>query len=150
MEKITKCKLSSAYQKNRFYTGAIPELHNKVIYTSTNGWVVLKDLNSMNLCLLNPTSMEMVQLPPLEGIDDHQVTCIRLTTPSNLHHQCHVLFIDHSTCMFYFCHLGDENFSKQAFETHRPCYIVDATYYIWRKSLVFDKLWGTILYIIYS
>jgi hypothetical protein len=111
-----------------FYPRFIPEMCNKVICTSTNGWLVLKDLNSMNFCLLNPTSKEMVQLPSLDGIND-KVICILSSTPSNHNHQSHVVFIDTKASMFYFCRLGDDKFNKQAFETNRPMFFLDATFH---------------------
>lgn len=106
--------------EDRFYTRTIPEMRNKVIiYTCNNGWLVLRDLNSMNVCLLNPTSKETVQLPPLEDDDIDEYTCILSSSPSNHNHQCQVVFIN-TKCMFYFCQLGDSKFDKRVFETEMP------------------------------
>lgn len=117
--------------EDRFYTRIIPEMHNKVIiYTCNNGWLVLRDLiNSMNVCLFNPTSKETVQLPPLE--DDDKYTCILSSSPSDHNHQCQVVFID-TKCMFYFCRLGDSKFDKRVFETEMPLgriHMIDATFF---------------------
>ena len=113
--------------KNYFYTRTIPEMRNKLIYTSTNGWLVLKDLDSNNLCLLNPTSKEMMQLPRLVDITDDDI-CILTATPDDPNHQFHVVFIHSKTCTFYFCQLGDEIFYKQTFEENGSERICSATF----------------------
>ncbi|KAL4605654.1 hypothetical protein ACB092_09G046100 [Castanea dentata] len=116
--------------EDRFYTRAIPEMRNKVIIcTCNNGWLVLRDLNSMNVCLLNPTSKETVHLPPLEDNDGY--ACILSSLPSNHNHQCQVVFIN-AKCVFYFCRLGDAKFDKQVFETEMPlgrCDMLSATFF---------------------
>ena len=51
---------------NHFDSGIIPEMHNKSICTSSKEWLVLKDIDSMDLCLLSLTSKEVVKLPRLQ------------------------------------------------------------------------------------
>lgn len=114
--------------KNYFYTRTIPEMRNKLIYTSTNGWLVLRDLDSNNLCLLNPTSKEMMQLPRLVDITDDDI-CIVTATPDDPNHQFQVVFIHPKTCTFYFCQLGGEKFYKQTFEENGPRWICSATFH---------------------
>lgn len=136
--------------KNYFYTRTIPEMRNKLIHTSTNGWLVLKDLDSNNLCLLNPTSKEMMQLPRLVDIpvfpDDD--ICILTATPDDPNHQFHVVFIHSKTCTFYFCQLGDEKFYKQTFEENGSKYICSATFYGGKihLSIYFGVPAGDLLY----
>ena len=133
--------------KNYFYTRTIPEMRNKLIYTSTNGWLVLKDLDSNNLCLLNPTSKEMMQLPRLVDITDDDI-CILTATPNDPNHQFHVVFIHSNTCTFYFCQLGDEKFYKQTFEENGSERIYSATFHGGKihLSIYFGVPAGNLLY----
>ncbi|XP_065635135.1 uncharacterized protein LOC136069932 [Quercus suber] len=98
---------------NHFKSMTIPEMRNKSICTSTKEWLVLKDLDSMDLCLLNLTSKEVVQLPRLESTIRTDI-CILSSPESESIHDCHVMFIDGLT--FYFCQPGDKKFSEQVFE----------------------------------
>ena len=133
--------------KNYFYTRTIPEMRNKLIYASTNGWLVLKDLDSNNLCLLNPTSKEMMQLPRLVDITDDDI-CILTATPNDPNHQFHVVFIHSNTCTFYFCQLGDEKFYKQTFEENGSERIYSATFHGGKihLSIYFGVPAGNLLY----
>ncbi|KAL4605703.1 hypothetical protein ACB092_09G049400 [Castanea dentata] len=114
--------------KDYFHTRNIPEMCNKLIYTSCDGWLVLKDIDSKNLCLLNPTSKEMMQLPTLEDITD-QFDCILTATPSDPYNQCYVLFIDPPTCTFSFCQLGDKKFYKQTLQANGSVFVKSATFH---------------------
>ena len=102
---------------NKFNTGTISEMRNKTICTSTREWLVLKDLGSKDLCLLNLTSKEVVQLPRLDSIADYDI-CVLSSPSSESKHDFHVMFIDHSRCKFYFCQPGDMKFREQMFEFH--------------------------------
>jgi hypothetical protein len=101
--------------ENHFYKRAISEMRNKTICTNINGWLLLKDLDSMDLCLLNLTSKEVVQLPRLDSINTDIDTCILSSPPSESNHDCHVMFIKKRST-FYFCQPGDKEFSEQEFQ----------------------------------
>ncbi|KAL4605590.1 hypothetical protein ACB092_09G040400 [Castanea dentata] len=101
--------------KNKYYSITIPEMHNKMICTSTNEWLLLNDLDSKDLSLLNLLSMEVVQLPRLESFTNSDV-CILCPPTSESNQDCYVMIIDRSPCKFYFCQPGDEEFSEQEFE----------------------------------
>lgn len=75
-------QLFFSISENRFYKKCIPEMYNKEICTHTNGWLVLKDVESLDLCLLNLSSKEVMQLPRLETITDCSV-CILSSPPSD-------------------------------------------------------------------
>jgi hypothetical protein len=109
---------------NRYYKKSIPEMHNKeIICTNTSGLLVLKDVESLDLCLLNLRSNEVVQLPRLETINDCPI-CILSSPPSEPNNPCHILFIDIERCIFHFCKLGDDKFGIQEFY---DIFIMDAT-----------------------
>ena len=101
--------------ENHFYKRTISEMRNKTICTSINGWLLLKDIDSMDLCLLNLTSKEVVQLPRLDSINADIEICILSSPPSESNHDCHVMFIKKRST-FYFCQPGDKEFSEQEFE----------------------------------
>jgi hypothetical protein len=110
---------------NRYYKKSIPEMHNKeIMSTNTSGWLVLKDVESLDLCLLNLRSKEVVQLPRLETIDDCRI-CILSSPPSEPNNPCHIVFIDIERCIFYFCKLGDDKFGNQEFDV--DIFMMDAT-----------------------
>ena len=62
LERQTFVNISNSH----FDSGTIPEMHNKSICTSSKEWLVLKDIDSMDLCLLSLTSKEVVKLPRLQ------------------------------------------------------------------------------------
>ncbi|KAL4610286.1 hypothetical protein ACB092_08G040200 [Castanea dentata] len=99
-------------------------MRNKMIYPNTNGWLALKDVDSLDLCVLNPISKEVVQLPRLETIDDCRI-CI-LSSPSDPNDHCHIIFFNSKRPIFYFCQPGDNKFGQQEFEDRG---ILDATMY---------------------
>ena len=101
--------------KDKYYSITIPEMHNKMICTSTNEWLLLNDLDSKDLSLLNLLSMEVVQLPRLESFKDSDV-CILSPPTSESNQDSYVMIIHRSPCTFYFCQPGDEEFSEQEFE----------------------------------
>ncbi|XP_050292249.1 uncharacterized protein LOC126733105 [Quercus robur] len=111
--------------ENRFSTKSIPEMRNKMIYANTNGWLVLKDVDSLDLCVMNPISKEVVQLPRLETIDDCRI-CILSSPPSDPNDHCHIIFFNSKRSIFYFCQPGDNKFGQQEFEDRG---ILDATMY---------------------
>lgn len=111
--------------ENRFSTKSIPEMRNKMIYANTNGWLVLKDVDSLDLCVLNPISKEVVQLPRLETIDDCRI-CILSSPPGDPNDHCHIIFFNSKRSIFYFCQPGDSKFGQQEFE---DIGILDATMY---------------------
>ena len=105
---------------NHFDSGTIPKMHNKSICSSSKEWLVLKDIDSMDLCLLSLTSKEVVklprlQLPQFDFINDLYI-CILSSPPNETNHDYYVMFIDGSTSKFYFCQPGEKEFSEQVFE----------------------------------
>lgn len=80
-------KIFFSIAKNKYYKKIIPDLQNKTICACSNGWLVLKDNTSKDCYLLNPISMEKVQLPPLEFEYDF---CILSSQPNDSN--CHVIF----------------------------------------------------------
>ena len=95
-------------------------MHNKSICTSSKEWLVLKSIDSMDLCLLSLTSKEVVklprlQLPQFEFSNDFYI-CILSSPPSESKHDCYVMFIDGLKSKFYFCQPGDKEFSEEVFE----------------------------------
>jgi hypothetical protein len=86
--------------------------------------MVLKDIESLDLCLLNFRSKEVVQLPRLETIDDCTI-CILSSPSSEPNNPCHVVFIDIERRIFYFCKLGDDKFGNQEFDD--DIFMMDAT-----------------------
>ncbi|XP_065638900.1 uncharacterized protein LOC112026406 [Quercus suber] len=101
--------------KDKYYSITIPEMHNKMICTSTNEWLLLNDLDSKDLSLLNLHSMEVLQLPRLESFTDSDV-CILSPPTSESNQDYYVMIIHCSPSRFYFCQPGDEEFSEQVFE----------------------------------
>ncbi|KAM7469334.1 hypothetical protein LguiA_007517 [Lonicera macranthoides] len=66
----------------------IPCLRRKYICTSSHGWMVLRSMNSDECFLLNPTTMEKIQLPPL---DFHFKLCVLSSSPVDP--SCTIVFI---------------------------------------------------------
>nr|POF07601.1 hypothetical protein CFP56_59463 [Quercus suber] len=101
--------------RDKYYPITIPEMHNKMICTSTNEWLLLNDLDSKDLSLLNLLSLEVVQLPRLKSFTNSDV-CILSPPTSESNQDCYVMIIHRSPCRFYFCQPGDEECSEQDFE----------------------------------
>ncbi|EOY10059.1 Uncharacterized protein TCM_025447 [Theobroma cacao] len=96
--------------QHRYYTKIIPEMRNKLICGSSFGWLVLVDRVSPNCFLLNLSSMETIQLPPL----NFKLAIGILTAPPS-DPNCRILLID-GNHDFIFCSPGDSEFSKQKVE----------------------------------
>ena len=95
--------------KHYYYTRIIPELHNKIVLSSSYGWLVLKDSNSQTCSLLNLVSMEMIWAPPI-NLNNYKF-CILWLPPSNPN--CHIFFIFKDFLMSW--KPGDMKFIKKEF-----------------------------------
>ncbi|GFP91938.1 hypothetical protein PHJA_001337900 [Phtheirospermum japonicum] len=80
--------------ENRYQTICLPIFKNRNILGSAYGWLVLAGHNGY--CLLNPTSLENIELPQLEG-HFYYDKCVLSKPPTEP--DCHVVF-NHS---FYMC-----------------------------------------------
>ncbi|GKV08986.1 hypothetical protein SLEP1_g20552 [Rubroshorea leprosula] len=101
--------------EGRYHVKSIPQMRGKEICTSSFGWLVLGDDQSHDCFLLNPVSMQKIQLPSY-SLDYN--FCLLTSPPEQPN--CLVLFITCETIRrsgvfisvnmsFRFCHPGDHN-----------------------------------------
>ncbi|EOY08027.1 Uncharacterized protein TCM_022350 [Theobroma cacao] len=109
---------------DRHYPGIIPEVENKLICTSSFGWLVLRE-DSHECCVLNLESREKIQLPAL---DMNSSFCILTASPSDCN--CYIVFIHgkDNKIIFKFCRPGDQEFSSQTFEGF-PCSLSSVAFF---------------------
>ncbi|KAJ4845074.1 hypothetical protein Tsubulata_045517 [Turnera subulata] len=62
-----------------YHVRRIPEMQQKEILTSLYGWLLLLDVRTRDLTLLNPRSMQKIQLPPFKYF--HKYWCFLLSHP---------------------------------------------------------------------
>ncbi|KAL8059431.1 hypothetical protein ABFX02_03G087500 [Erythranthe guttata] len=84
----------------------LPILQGMRLLASSYGWLVLSDLMT-ECCLLNPRSMEIVNLPYLP-ISCVYTMCILSKPPTDP--DCHILFNSANSLEQSFCRIGDEEF----------------------------------------
>ncbi|KAJ4836225.1 hypothetical protein Tsubulata_050866 [Turnera subulata] len=63
-----------------YHVRRIPEMQQKEILTSLYGWLLLLDVRTRDLTLLNPSSMQKIQLPPFKKYF-HKNWCFLLSRP---------------------------------------------------------------------
>ncbi|XP_057969394.1 F-box/kelch-repeat protein At1g57790-like [Malania oleifera] len=64
-----------------YYVKSIPDMCQKYICASCHGWLVIMDINSDDFFLLNPVSMEKIELPPWNSFTLE--SCVLSLPPSN-------------------------------------------------------------------
>ncbi|EYU17454.1 hypothetical protein MIMGU_mgv1a025001mg [Erythranthe guttata] len=85
----------------------LPILQGMRILSSSYGWLGLSNPMTNECCLLNPTSMEIVNLPYLP-ISCVYTKCILSKPPTDP--DCHILFNSANSLEQSFCRIGDEEF----------------------------------------
>ncbi|EYU17451.1 hypothetical protein MIMGU_mgv1a019188mg [Erythranthe guttata] len=85
----------------------LPILQGMRILASSYGWLVLSNPMTNECCLLNPTSMEIVNLPHLP-VSCVYTMCILSKPPTDP--DCHILFNLTNSLDQSFCRIGDEEF----------------------------------------
>ncbi|KAJ4974877.1 hypothetical protein NE237_008051 [Protea cynaroides] len=99
------------------YVRRIPDMTNKIICTCAHGWLVLLDADNSDCFLLNPVSMEKIQLPPVEF---SFCICVLSSAPDNPN-GCFIVFIDYKYLMF--CQPGDDIWNIEELEYEIMCAI---------------------------
>ncbi|KAI8544168.1 hypothetical protein RHMOL_Rhmol08G0275000 [Rhododendron molle] len=94
----------------RYDVASIPEMRNKIICTSSHGWLVLWDFISSDCSLLNPVSMENIALPPLPPALSF-MTCILSSPPTDP--ECVLIFFKNESPSVFFLRLGESKWTAQ-------------------------------------
>ncbi|KAK2999421.1 hypothetical protein RJ639_006646 [Escallonia herrerae] len=96
-----------------YYIGKIQFMSGKRICASFFGWMVMLDRKSKSCFLLNPTSMEKINLPPwkLPVVQ----TCVITSSPTDPN--CIVAFLDNEEPYITFCRPGEDRWVEQDYGT---------------------------------
>ncbi|CAI9113898.1 OLC1v1014598C1 [Oldenlandia corymbosa var. corymbosa] len=113
-------RVSSFYsiQEKRHYVTKIPDVSNKSLRTSCQGWVVVTDFKTNEILLVHLSSLERIKLPHLVDSSNYiHGSCI-LTTPPNASNSMVGLFAnDRPSAMIW--HLGQEKWIEQEYGPDR-------------------------------
>lgn len=104
-----------------YYVRAVPELQNKHIRFLHNGFMFLKDKCTEEFSLLNISTMEKVQLPPLLHFSKlcyKYVTCVM--SSSHMDQSCHIAILDILCNKLSSCQLGDSEWIEREWTGSDP------------------------------
>ncbi|KAG1355356.1 F-box protein [Cocos nucifera] len=107
---------------NSMHNLSLPITQGKAVLTSSHGWLVILDIITADLSLLNPITAAQVQLPPTTGFyrsspSEGVHCCYRWvypwhaflsSSPNSADDDCVVMVSDGGSCTIYYCRPGDE------------------------------------------
>lgn len=94
--------------KDQHLKKEIPELRNKQVLQASYGWWLLIDDDQLDCCLMNPKTMEKIQLPKVVEYNHYRCTLSKPPTETD----CYILLVGTSSILF--CRLGDDKFIQRS------------------------------------
>ncbi|XP_077235733.1 F-box/kelch-repeat protein At1g57790-like isoform X2 [Tasmannia lanceolata] len=92
------------------YMRNIPEMHRKLCFGSSHGWLLMLDENSDESFLLNPITMQKIQLPSIES---DQITFWILSSPPT---DPDSIVIVVASNLLLFCQIDNPKWIRQVYE----------------------------------
>ncbi|KAJ4834202.1 hypothetical protein Tsubulata_029577, partial [Turnera subulata] len=100
-----------------YHVRRIPEMRQKEILTSLYGWLLLLDVRTRDLTLLNPSSMQKIQLPPFKNYF-HKNWCFLLSRPPDDPNSLVMCIKKGKDQLVMFCKPGDLDWTSKHLTFH--------------------------------